>query len=230
MKEFRNRGWIHTAKSLFRAAPGYRSFNNGIRLEAAGIGVAGPLILSSDKTLGMVQSELLMMEVIPGALELDRYILTHFSDGRDRKERNDFINGFAEFLGNMHTMGFFHSDMKTCNVFVSKHLNPESDIREQFYLVDYDDVAIREHVPVVKRVKNLVQLFLSTPTVIGMKDRMRFLRRYAAVCRLDRREARRIASSVLKTIQNRNILFVGFDGDVIQDWRRPDRPMASSGA
>lgn len=220
VKEIRRRGILHSAKSLFRPPAGRRSFRNGIALSRSGIGTARPLILCSSKSLGAVTSELLIMEVIPGSQELDRYMLSRIQDNWSFNERRRFVLDFAEFTGDLHAKGVFHSDMKTCNIFVVPSQLPESNGRVRFALTDYDDVEFHDRLPYNRRLKNLVQLFLSTPTALGVTDRLRFLQRYGELSGLHRVRIRQLSRSVPEAARGRKILFVGFEGDVIQEWER----------
>ena len=69
-----------------------------------------------------------------------------------------------------------------------------------------------------RKVKNLVQIFLSTPRAITATDRLRFLREYARQAGIDRDRRREMARRVLKTATGRQILYVGPDGDVTEAW------------
>ncbi len=231
VKEFRWRGWMHALKGLFRTTQGVRTFKNGWRLQADGIPVAAPLALVREKGLGLVRNEWVVMEAIPAALELDRFVVKKVSSGWSAEERRGIVRMFGRFIGSMHSKGIFHSDLKTCNVLVSEDGPNGSDPTNcedstlpamcgpiRFSLLDYDDVRFANSVPSGKTIKNLVQIFLSTPVAIAASDRLRFLSEYALHVGMARREKREIARRVLQAARGREILYVSFDGDVRERW------------
>jgi len=225
VKEFRWRAWFHALKGLARPTQGLRAFRNGARLAAAGVDVALPLSLVRRKCVSLATTEWIVMEVIPKALEMDRYILTRIAASWTSLERRSLARSFGRFIGSMHGKGIFHSDLKTCNVFVSDRqaLSGEKDTRlsaasVRFSLVDYDEVSFGRSILERKRTKNLLQIFLSTPLAVGATDRMRFLNEYALHAGIDRNQRREIARRVLQAAKGREILYVGFEGDIIEKW------------
>jgi glycosyltransferase involved in cell wall biosynthesis len=241
VKEFKWRGWFHALKGFFRATQGARAFRNGPRLLEAGIGAPRALALIRNTALGLVRTEWVFMEAISGALELDRYILSRLNVGWSAEERKRLVRGLGRLLGTMHAQGIFHSDLKTCNILVaprsaanqepaSPQENREpgaaepaantgtNDSDPTFLLLDYDDVSFCHSLSDRRRVKNLTQIFLSTPVAIGALDRLRFMREYARSSGLDRVHARRIVRRVLEAAAGRRILYVGPHGDIIEQW------------
>jgi len=141
------------------------------------------------------------------------------------EQRRSLVREFGRFLGSLHARCIFHADLKTCNILVSEKGSSargpsrfRSGRSVSFDLLDYDAVSFGLELPLHKRIRNLVQIFLSTPSAIGPGDRMHFLRAYAAAAGLRRREARELARSVLKEAQGKKILYVGFDGDITEEW------------
>lgn len=231
VKEFRPRGVLHALKGLFRPTHGLRTFRNGLRLDKAAVPVARPLGLLRKRTLGLVHTEWVVMEVLPGGVEFDRYVLGKIRAEWPVAEKQAFVRAFGRLIGSLHRKGVFHADLKTCNIVVQEqHSRPDSDDRERsgeptghyasfrFALLDYDEVDFSGKMTERRRVKNLVQIFLSAPTALDAKDRMRFLTVYAREAGLDSAEKRRIAESVIEKARGRTILYVGFDGDVIETW------------
>jgi hypothetical protein len=80
VKELRWRGWGHALKGFFRPTQGLRTFRNGWRLQRQGVNVAAALVLARRKRLGLIESEWIIMEVIPVALEMDRYLEKKIAD------------------------------------------------------------------------------------------------------------------------------------------------------
>jgi serine/threonine protein kinase len=232
VKEFRWRGWLHALKGLFRPTQGSRTFRNGRRLNDAGITAAYPLALIAKKSLCLIRTEWVVMEVVPQAVELDRYILARLAEPWTHEEERSLTLLLGRFTGTMHSKGIFHSDLKTCNILVSDQACPPAHLSEQepcgqkrscsprFALVDYDDVTFSRDVNVRKRTKNLVQIFLSTPVAIRAASRLRFLTEYALHAGIGARQKRRAAREVLKAAHGRRILYVGFQGDIVEDWEK----------
>jgi hypothetical protein len=245
VKEFKWRGLVHSLKSLVRSTPGLRSFRNGRGLLEAGLGAARPLALFREKNNGLTNAEWVVMEAVEGAVELDRYLLSRINAPWTRGERRSLARALGRLIGTMHAAGVFHSDLKTCNILVTEiagsdktaagpfdagapctHRSGPSAAGEcqptaRFRLIDYDDVDFGRHITSKRRVKNLVQLFLSTPSAIGPTDRLRFLREYALHAGMGRTARRRLAEQVLRRVQDRTILYVGFEGDVVEQWPNP---------
>jgi tRNA A-37 threonylcarbamoyl transferase component Bud32 len=217
VKEFRWRGWLHALKSLFRSTQGSRTYSNGCRLKEAGIGVATPLALATRKKFGLIHTQWIIMEVIPGASEMDRFIVSRISDWSIDEKRGMALL-FGRFIGSLHGTGIFHSDLKTCNIMVSNEASAHTGGALKFYLLDYDDVLFRNPVSRKKRIKNLSQLFLSIPLAIRAPQRLRFLREYALHSAISGKERRSLAKEVLAKCTGKDILYVGLSGDIREKW------------
>ncbi|MBM3302465.1 MAG: hypothetical protein FJY85_21245 [Deltaproteobacteria bacterium] len=231
VKQFRWRGPSHGLKSLFRPTQGSRAFTNGWRLNEAGFSTATPLALVTRTRLGIVMSEWVVMQVIPHALELDRYLILRITHRWNREEKSGMARLLGRYVGSLHAAGIYHSDLKTCNILVSENEPAAEDVSEsgnwhptnpsrtiRFTLLDYDDVTFSREVPNRKRIKNLVQIFLSMPSAVQASDRFRFLHEYALHVGLSGPERRKLALGVLNAARGKDILYVGFDGDVVEKW------------
>lgn len=231
VKEVRWRGILHGLKSLFRPTQGRRSYRNGWRLKEAGFSAAAPLALVRKKQRGLVRAEWIVMEVVPSSLELDRYLIHRINQHWTAEEKRGMTRLLGRFIGSMHAHGIFHSDLKTCNIVVSEDDPSPEDVSDsghwrplhpcrpiRFSLLDYDDVSFSGHVSERKRVKNLVQIFLSMPSAINGGDRLRFLNEYALHAGLNVPQKRQLAMEVLRAVRGKDILYVGFDGDIIEKW------------
>lgn len=231
VKELRFRGPVHALKSLVRATKGTRTFANGWRLNEAGFPAAHPLALIQRKRFKIVTGEWIVMEVIPCSIELDRYLVHRIRTEWSSEEKRGLARSMGRYVGSLHSAGIFHSDLKTCNILVSEircdpeivkdaepwmSTNPAGTLR--FSLVDYDDVTFSDIVSTKKRIKNLVQIFLSMPTAVTACDRLRFLHEYALHAGLSAAECRKTALQVLKAARGKEILYVGFDGDIVEKW------------
>lgn len=234
VKELRWRGFGYAMKGLFRPTRGIRTYRNGWRLIEAGIGCAAPLVLLRHWRNFLVTGEWVIMEVIPETQEMDRYIVQRSQQGWSEAERSCFSVMFGRFIGKLHSKGIFHSDLKTCNILVAEKCGmdsgsatqrePEENVASQceqgvqFFLLDYDDVRIYRHIPERKVIKNLVQIFLSTPSVMGQSHRIRFLEEYGVCAGINPSQRQYLVRKVFDTVRGREILYIGLDGDVREPW------------
>jgi hypothetical protein len=231
VKELRFRGPMHALKSVLRPTQGTRTFSNGWRLNEAGFRAAYPLALVQMKRLELVTREWIIMELIPRSLELDRYLLHRIRSDWGPEEKRGLARLMGRYIGSLHSAGIFHADLKTCNILVSEIQDESGDMAQsgpwrpmspagtlRFSLVDYDEVTFSDMVPRRKRVKNLVQIFLSMPTAVTACDRLRFLQEYALHVGLSVADRRKTALEVLKAARGKKILYVGFDGDIVEKW------------
>jgi len=231
VKQFRWRGWVHALKGLLRPTQGVRTYRNGMRLNNLGIRTPIPLALARETVWGLATSEWIVMEVIPKALELDRYLVKKMSEAWTLNEKRRAIRAFGRFMGSIHKAGIFHSDLKTCNILVSEQSpvrsegstgnrpdDSKGDHKLTFALLDFDDVSFSGTISERQRIKNLVQVFLSTPVFIDAADRMLWLREYVRNAGLTESQRRKIVRSVLEAARGREILYVGFEGDKIERW------------
>lgn len=226
VKEFRWRGYVHAAKGIVRPTQGRRTFVNGWLLNQHSVNAAYPLALVRDVRAGVVCVEWVVMESVSNSLPLDRYILRRVSMAWNREEKRELDRSLGRFVAKMHAQGIFHSDLKTCNILVSeavseihaphdrKNATTLPGLATRFILVDYDDVTFSAEVARRRRVKNLVQIFLSTPRIITLTDRLRFLNEYGPHAGITATEKRLIAHEVLQAVQGKTILYVGFHGDI----------------
>lgn len=213
VKEIKSRGLGHGVKNIFRTSKGIRTFRNSKRLIDSGIRPAAVIALRRIIEFGLVKSEYIIMEKPERYVELDRHVTKRIMDRRPKKEKRSLLYAFAGFLGQLHSKGIFHSDLKTCNIIVRADLD-EPD----FALLDYDDVIFYRSLPMRKRIKNLSQIFLSTPMDFNERDRLLFLRLYGDRAGLDQRSIGRLARDVLKNAHGRKILYVGPNGDIEEEW------------
>jgi serine/threonine protein kinase len=136
----------------------------------------------------------------------------HHSPRENIKKKRVFINNFATTLGKMHNHNIFHHDLKTCNIMVK-----EKDKSFDFTFLDFDKVSFNEKITVRKRVKNLIQINLSTPRLITLTDRFRFLNEYLKQCSI-MDEKKNLLKKVIYLSKEEKILYVSFNGDVTEDW------------
>ena len=229
VKQFNDRGLAHRIKGIFRKPHGARTYFNGTYLLSHGVPAATPLALATKRHKGLVSMEWVIMECMVNFQELDRYLLRKFEQGWSKDEQKSAVRQFGRFVGSMHSKGIFHSDLKTCNIMVSEEVlkddrndspesysSPQESVSLKFCLLDYDDVKFFGTIPMTKRVKNLSQILLSTPSLLNKVERMRFLDEYSLHAGLGTSDRKRLAQDVMRKTQGRKILYVGFKGDVTE--------------
>jgi len=128
------------------------------------------------------------------------------------KKRRAFIRNFAKTLGEMHNHSIFHHDLKTCNIMVK-----EKDTSFDFTFLDFDKFSFNEKITARKRVKNLIQINLSTPRLFTLADRIRFLNEYLRQCNI-MAEKKDLLREIVNLSKTEKILYVSSKGDVTEDW------------
>ncbi len=215
VKQYKVSCGVCLIKNIFSNSAGKKAWIAGNGLSVYSFNTPEPLALMEKKVLGITTSSYLIMEDARDCLEMDRYILKHFhgkSSLSKLKKKRVFINNLAETIGRMHNQNIFHHDLKTCNIMVK-----EKDKLPCITFLDFDKVSFAEEITVRKRVKNLVQMNLSTPKLISTKDRLRFLKEYLRQCSIID-EKKEILRKIVNISKTEKILYVSSNGDVTEDW------------
>ena len=199
-------------KNIFRGSAGRKAWVAGNGLRVYGLNTPLTLALLEKKISGITTGSYLIMEEVKDSLEMDRYILKNFSNRKDLRKKSELIRAFAKILGEMHSYNIFHHDLKTCNIMVK-----EKGKSFDFTFLDFDNVSFNEDMAVSKRVKNLIQINLSTPRLFTLADRLRFLKEYLDQCGITDEE-KNILRDVINLSKAEKILYVSSQGDVTEDW------------
>ena len=199
-------------KNLFRGSAGRKAWVAGNGLRVYGLNTPLPLALLEKKRSGITTGSYLIMEEVKDSLEMDRYILKNLDNRKDIKKKKALISNIANTLGEMHNHNIFHHDLKTCNIMVK-----ENGKSFDFTFLDFDKVSFNEEITVRKRVKNLVQINLSTPRLFTLADRLRFLNEYLDLCGITN-EKKNMMKEVASLSKTEKILYVSSQGDVTEDW------------
>ena len=199
-------------KNIFRGSAGRKAWIAGNGLRVYGFNTPLPLALVEKRIFGIPINSYLLMEEVKDSLEMDRYILKHFDNRKYLKKKIALINSFAKTLGKMHNQNIFHHDLKTCNIMVK-----EKGESFDFTFLDFDKVSFDEGISVRKRVKNLMQINLSTPRLFTLEDRLRFLKEYLEQCDI-MNEKKNMLKEIVNSSKTEKILYVSFKGDVAEDW------------
>jgi tRNA A-37 threonylcarbamoyl transferase component Bud32 len=199
-------------KNIFRGSAGRKAWVAGNGLRVYGLNTPLPLALLEKKRFGVTTGSYVIMEEVKDSLEIDRYILKNFSNQKDLEKKRKLISRLAKTLGEMHTYNIFHHDLKTCNIMVK-----ENTKSFDFTFLDFDKVSFNEEITVRKRVKNLTQINLSTPRLLSLSDRLRFLKEYLDQCGINNKD-KNILREVASLSKAEKILYVSSQGDVTEDW------------
>ncbi len=185
VKHYRFMGARFLLKGLVRRHPATRSLAAARAMARRRVPTPAVLGLVTRRSLGLIAECWLVTEDMPGAVEMDRYILRELGLGCDHHRRRRFVLAFADVLQRLMRSGVLHRDLKTCNVLVVER---ESDW--DFAFIDLDDVVVRpEGTPLTldEWCLALAQLNPSTPKVIPWTDRLRFLDHLEDLRAFDRR-------------------------------------------
>ncbi|MHC4269269.1 MAG: lipopolysaccharide kinase InaA family protein [Planctomycetota bacterium] len=215
IKQYSSKSGFRIIKNIFRRSAGKRAWVAGNGLRVYGFNTPEPMALIEQKMFGINTDSYLIMEEIQDSMEMDRYILSSFHDQssiKNFKKKKTFINNLAKTIGKMHNHNIFHHDLKTCNIMV-KEIGESFD----FIFLDFDKVSFEKNITIRNRLNNLTQINYSTPRLISLTDRYRFLKEYLKQCALlDKKKY--ILRELIRLNKARKFHYVSFNGDVTEDW------------
>jgi tRNA A-37 threonylcarbamoyl transferase component Bud32 len=190
---------------------GHVSWRSARGLAVRGFNTPLPLALVIFRRFYIPSEVYFITESLKPAVELDRFILSAFKTSQNGKE--GLLTGLADVIGSLHEKGVYHRDLKGTNIGVKRERGDYT-----FALIDLDDVSFTAGVNLKRRARNLSQLYLSTPKMIGAGDRKAFFERYMNVTG-GMIEGEKIKRGVMKKVKGEELLFVSENGDVIEDWK-----------
>jgi len=194
-------------KEHFRCSKGMRAWISGNGLRARGVTGLKPLGLAEKRDWLGLRESFLVMEVLEGAQELDRYIINRLNNSKERKR---LVKLFAQWLSHYHGKHLYHRDMKTCNLLVS-----EDGEAWNFYLLDLEDIRLDKKVSERDLFKNFLQLNTSAPKIITTRDRLRFFRDYLALCPLVH-DKKAFLKRLIAESKQRDLVYISPQGTVIE--------------
>jgi serine/threonine protein kinase len=200
-------------KSLFRRHPGRRSLRASQAMRERGIPTPEVIGLVERRRFGLVAESWLITRDLPGALEMDRYILRKFPASCDFHRRRRFVLDFARALDALMRSGVRHRDLKTCNVLVIERQDSWG-----FSFIDLDDVTVEAGASPARRddwVLALAQLNPSTPKILPRTDRLRFL---AALPEVERFDRRALIVEIQELSRKRRRAYFSDEGEVEMDF------------
>jgi tRNA A-37 threonylcarbamoyl transferase component Bud32 len=176
-KRFRITTWSDPWVALCRRPPALRSWVFGHGLRERCLPTPRPLAVLHRHWHGLPREGYLLMEKVPGAVELHRFVagLADLKPGECRGVLRRLLEQVAALVRELHRCRLAHRDLKAANILVQDRAD---DLR--LWLIDLVGVRRCRRLPRWRRVLDLGRLnasFLRSP-LVTRTDRLRFLRSY----------------------------------------------------
>jgi tRNA A-37 threonylcarbamoyl transferase component Bud32 len=196
LKEHLSRGILDTIKHIIRPGRAKRAFDASLMLQSNGFDAPIVIALLERRSAfgGFRTGGVLITKEVENAEPILKS-LTDSCPNRDSAldRRRSLIAGFGQTIGQMHADGIFHGDLRAGNIMVRDEKN-----NWRFFFLDNERTRKFRELSARLRVKNLVQLQISSTTIIGNTDRMRFYKRYLVKNTMSRMEGKELAKKVFK--------------------------------
>lgn len=186
-------------KHLFRASPAKRSFRASIMLQNNGHDAPIVIGLFERRTGSFLIENLLLTREVKNSKSLKRF-LTDMSRNLCKDtliRKRNLIECFGETVGQMHSKGIFHGDLRLGNVLVQ-----QKEEAWRFFFIDNERTKKFRKLPARLRLKNLVQINMFQEN-ISDTDRMRFFRKYCAPNTQNKDKEKTLAKHVLEKTEQR---------------------------
>ena len=168
IKRFRPEGFPDRLKDSIRGSRAICAWKAGIMLERAGFKVPVVVSLGEKRRIGLVTDAFLITLPIKGVSLLDLLIpVTSF------KIKRDIIRQIGKEIGRLHRQAIIHGDLIPGNIFAC-----EEKGRYSLCFLDNERTRKTSTLPMLERIKNLVQLNRVIVPRITATDRVRFLDAY----------------------------------------------------
>lgn len=198
VKEYPYRGFA-LLKNLLRRHPARAEWLaiNGFLVR--GMQTLQPLALVEKRIRFSVVGGYLILKKILGAVPISQYVLMNFAPQGDRrsllKTKKSYLKTLARVIGQLHQRDIFHPDLVADNIMVQ----PDQTGQWIFYFLNLERVRFKGSLSWKERIKNLIQLNVTLPSVLTRADRLRFLNHYLAGKYVsDPTERRNIIARILK--------------------------------
>lgn len=178
VKESRFPSLLSTLRYIFCKSRARKYWVAARGLKVRGITTPNTLALIEKKSFGITRQNILLIEFIDQAFELNDYVLKNFKNALSQEEghkKEQFIKELAQRLRDLHEKGIYHADLKSNNILVKE----KSGEGCTFYFIDLDRVAFKHHLSFKQRSNNLAQINASIADCINLSDRLKFFRTYA---------------------------------------------------
>lgn len=170
--------WLSALRYTFSKSRAKKYWIASRGLKVRGLETPGALAFIEQKKLGMPRQNILLIEFIDQALELNDYVLKYFKKILSQEElhkKEQFLREFAQKMRELHDKGIYHADLKSNNILVKE----KGGDGWTFYFIDLDRVVFKHSLSFRQRSKNLAQINASIADCITPADRLKFFRTYA---------------------------------------------------
>ncbi|MDR4503548.1 MAG: AarF/UbiB family protein [Candidatus Scalindua sp.] len=174
--------YLDCVKHLFVRTKAETEWNVGNRLLSKEINTALPLAIAENRSWFFRKNSMLITGAIPDSKSLIDFCQSSFHDTQSEEasiRKKNLINTLAEFVRDIHSKGFFHSDFHAGNILIQfHHDHTGQDQPYSFYLIDLHHVKILKTLSKRKILYNLAQLFNSLSSSLTQYDRRQFFQSY----------------------------------------------------
>ncbi len=177
LKKYLSRSILDFLKHIVRPSRARRAFNASMMLQKNGFDVPAVAGLFERRIGPFCMDNILLTEEVGSSGSIGQ-VLTEMSrdSGRNAAARKrSFINAFAETVGQMHSQGIFHGDLRLGNILVV-----EDRDNWRFFFLDNERTRKFYRLPCRLRLKNLVQVNMFRDGITNT-DRMRFFKTYLSM-------------------------------------------------
>jgi tRNA A-37 threonylcarbamoyl transferase component Bud32 len=199
MKEHLSRGIRDFLKNIIRPGRAKRAFDASLMLQDSGFDAPIVIAFLEGQTGRFGINEVMITREVESAKPILKFLKDSYVINIDAlHKRRSLLAGFGKTVGKMHSEGICHGDLRANNVMT---VGEKNNLR--FFFLDNERTRKFNRLPERLRVKNLVQLQLSSIETFSNTDQMRFLKIYLAENKMIRAEGKKLAQKVLKKTEQR---------------------------
>ncbi len=206
-KEFLSRGLFESVGAVFRGTRGRRAWRAALILEEAGFLTPQSVVLGERRGIlcaGGNGGNFMVTRFIEGSMGLAIFMkgpLTEMAKAQPKEAivlRQNLARELGALVGRLHAKGIVHGDLRPNNILIQ--MAGQSGFK--FYLIDNERNKLFREIPFALLVKNLVQIGMLFPSLVGRTDRMRFFKAYLEAFPMEKATERLLAKTVwTKTVE-----------------------------
>ncbi len=196
IKRYRYSYFFRRLGFIFLSSPAVRSLKGALLLKRDGIDTADPLAALEHRRWGHLGTSYSVAEEVQGSQSLPVYWkdgLANYSSEKVLRRRQPVLRKVASLFHQLHSRGIYHRDLKGSNILIRKW----DTGKWECFLVDVDRVRKSRRLCWSKKVKNLVQLHRSLGRRFSNRDKIFFLKLYADLSLLSRKNRKALARTIL---------------------------------
>lgn len=171
-KLYLGRNSLEIIKSIFRGNRAERALSGHLLLQLNKIGAPRVVLVGKKGSINFMVSR--AVKNGKGWREHYKAEWNKALSQKDLKDKRDSIRRLGQTVGLMHSKGIYHGDLRWGNI-VAVFSGPKVS---SFTFLDNERTIKYRNLPVMKRVKNLVQINMVTYPSVTNTDRMRFYKSY----------------------------------------------------